>query len=82
MMFHVVPVEVGEEFPEPIVHNMVIAPTIPDFNQKCRATLCRRVLNGEKDGIAEVRFNSFTMSNEESMGPVEERSALGTHIIA
>ena len=50
MMFHIVPVEVGEEFPEPIVHNLVIAPTIPDFMQKCSATLCCRVLNGRKDG--------------------------------
>ncbi len=69
-MFHVISVKVGKEFLEPLVHNLVITPTVLDFVEENRPTLTRLFLEGGEDSVAEIGFNRFTMANVEIAGPV------------
>ena len=69
-MFHIIPVEVCENFLEPLVHNLVIAPTVLEFAEEYRPTLSRLVVKGGEDGVAEVGFDSFAVANIEISGPV------------
>ena len=80
-MLDVIPIEVGEKLFEPLVHNLMIEPTVLEFVEEDGAPLAGFVAKGRKDGVAEVLFDGFAVALVEVAGPVVGRS-LGAHVVA
>ena len=77
----VIPVEIGEELFEPIVHNLVIGPTVLEFVEEDGSPLAGLVLECGQDGLAEVVLDGFAVALVEVAGPVVG-GELGAHVVA
>ncbi len=80
MVLDVIPIEIGEEFFEPLVHDLVIFPTQLEFLQQNGSTLARLLLEGRKNGMAEVLFDRFAVTLIEFPTPIVRRT-LCAHVI-
>mmetsp|Transcript_26225 Transcript_26225/g.61484 ORF Transcript_26225/g.61484 Transcript_26225/m.61484 type:complete len:354 (-) Transcript_26225:261-1322(-) len=81
VVFDVVSIEIGEEFFEPLVHDLVILPSVLDFCQQNGSAGPHFVVEGREDVVLEVCLDGLAVSLVEFTGPIVGR-ALCAHIVA
>ena len=62
VMLDVVPVEVGEEFLEPLVHDLVVGPAVLQLGEEDGPALADLVLQGRTDGLDQVVLDGFPVT--------------------
>lgn len=81
MMLDIIPVQIGEELFQPLIHNLVIGPAVFEFVEKDGSALSGFVFEGGEYGGAEVLFDGFAVALVEVSGPVVGGS-LVAHVVA
>jgi hypothetical protein len=81
MMFDVVSIKVGKEFLEPLVHDLMVYPSMLQFSQKDRSSLTSLVPEGLKDVCCKVPFDGITVPLIKLARPIV-RGSLRTHVVA
>ena len=81
MMLDVIPIQIGEELFEPLIHNLMVEPTMFEFVEEDGPALSGFVLKSGEDGVAQVLLDGFAVALVEVAGPVVG-GALGAHVVA
>ena len=81
MVFHVVSIEVSEELFEPLVHDLMVLPSVFELRQEHGSALACFVTKCWQHIICQVSLNRLAMALIKFAGPVVRR-ALGAHVVA
>ena len=81
MVFDIVSIEISEELFEPLVHDLMVLPSMFEFRQENSSALARFVSKRWENIFRQVSLNCLAVSLIQLTGPVVRR-ALCTHVIA
>ena len=81
MVFDIVSIEISEELFEPLVHDLMVLPSMFEFRQENRSALARFVSKRWENIFCQVSLNRLAVTLIKLARPVVRR-ALGAHIVA
>jgi hypothetical protein len=80
-MLDVIAIEVGKELFEPLVHNLMVGPSVLEFGKDNGASLSGLGPESGKHSVAKIVFNGFPVSLIEFPRPIVGRT-LCAHVVA